>query len=307
MLRRTDILINQIRKQSENTEFSDTTGIGDDEIIQYINDAQHRLQTVILSQHPAVFLTESVMSSVARQEVYDLPSNSYLANKVTNVEYSSTGNALDYLPLQLGNLKNRASGVYGCPVYYIRQSGQLILAPIPDTSSGSLRITYVKKIDQVDIRRGVVSSVTLTGSNVTLLIGDLSATIPLDITALSATDYICIVDRYGNVKMRNLPVLSLDSSTGELEIDSDFAFSTGETLAIGDYIVAGQDTTSHGEFERNCERYVLSYASWRLMKRDSSVDSVEANSELNEMEREIAAAYAEVNDDVVSVPIIMEW
>lgn len=307
MLRRTDILISQVRRQSENTDFSNTTGISDEEIIQYLNDAQHRLQTVILSQHPAVFLTEVVQNVVGRQEIYLLPSNAYLGNKVTNVDYSYSGSDRDYTSLSMGNLKNRFTGIYGDPNYYIRQSGKLILSPTPDRSQAKLRITYVKRIDQIDIRRGIISNVTLTGNTVTNLVGDLSSPTYFDIENLQAAEYVCIVDNYGNIKMRNLPLLSIDSALGTLNIDPAFTFQDGETISVGDYIVIGKDTSTHSELERNCERYLLTYAAWRLMRRDSSVDAPEENNELTTMENEIAAAYAEVNDDIIEIPIIQEW
>lgn len=307
MLRRTDLLITQVRKQSENTDFSETTGIGDEEIIQYLNDAQHRLQTVILAQHPAVFLTESIENTVARQESYNLPSNAYLGNKVTNVDYSASGNEIDYIPLVMGNLKNRATGVFGDPKLYIRQSGKLLLSPVPATSTSKLRITHVKRIDQIDIRRGIISSANTSGNTVTSLVGDLSSTTALDLTALGSAEYICIVDAYGNIKMRNLPITSIDSSTGAITLDASFEFITGETVTAGNYIVIGKDTSTHSELERNCERYLLAYATWRLMRRDSSVDALEENNELASMEKEIAAAYAEVNDDVIEIPVIQEW
>jgi len=307
MLRRTDLLITQVRKQSENTDFSDTTGIGDDEVIQYLNDAQHRLQTVILAQHPAVFLTESVQNTEARKETYDLPSDAYIGNKVTNVEYSSTGNELNYYPLRLGNLKNRASGRYGAPMLYIRQSGKLLLVPTPDSNHAKLRITYVKRIDQIDIRRGIISSVATSGTTITSLIGDLSATTYLDLTALGQAEYICIADNYGVIKMRNLPITAINSTTGAITISPTFNFLSTESIAANDYIITGKDTSTHSELERNCERYLLAYASYRLMRRDSSADAPEENNELIAMEREIAAAYAEVTDDVIEIPLILEW
>lgn len=307
MLRRTDLLITQVRKQSENTDFSDTTGIGDEEIIQYLNDAQHRLQTVILAQHPAVFLTENIQNTVARQESYDLPSNAYIGNKVTNVDFSSSGNEVDYTALSLGNLKNRSTGVYGQPFFYIRQSSKLLLSPVPSTSVSKLRIVYVKRIDQIDIRRGIISSVSTSGSSITTLIGDLSSTTSLDLTALGNAEYLCIVDTYGNVKMRNLPITSVESTTGAITLDASFEFEEGESVAIGDYLVIGKDTSTHSELERNCEKYLLAYATYRLMRRDSSVDAPEENNELISMEKEIAAAYAEVNDDVLEIPILQGW
>ena len=74
-------LIDQIRKQTENEEFSDFTGIKDQEFIQYLNDAQYNLQALIIQQHPRVFIEEVLLDAVSGQEKYDLPSDTFLKNK----------------------------------------------------------------------------------------------------------------------------------------------------------------------------------------------------------------------------------
>jgi hypothetical protein len=43
------------------------------------------------------------------------------------------------------------------------------------------------------------------------------------------------------------------------------------------------------------------------MTRDSSIDVTEQSADLNNMEREIAATYAEIEDDIVNIPILQSW
>ena len=79
-MRNLQYIINQVRKQTENEDVSDFVGIQDSEFIQYVNDAQHRLQGLIISQHPRVFLEENIQSIVSGQEKNNLPSDCYLGN-----------------------------------------------------------------------------------------------------------------------------------------------------------------------------------------------------------------------------------
>lgn len=108
-------IIDQVRKQTENEEVTDFTGIQDSEFIQYINDAQHSLQAAITSQHPRVFVKEKVLPIVSGQEKYDLPEDCYLKNKVFNVEYSPTDKEEDYYTLEEETIKSRVPGTEGSP------------------------------------------------------------------------------------------------------------------------------------------------------------------------------------------------
>jgi len=54
------------------------------------------------------------------------------------------------------------------------------------------------------------------------------------------------------------------------------------------------------------ERYLIAYASWKILKRDSSIDSQEAMGELAQMESDIIEAYADVEDDITEIPVIDE-
>ena len=50
------------------------------------------------------------------------------------------------------------------------------------------------------------------------------------------------------------------------------------------------------------ERYLIAYASWKILKRDSSVDYTEQESELSNMEQEIVETYADISDDIYQIP-----
>lgn len=52
-----------------------------------------------------------------------------------------------------------------------------------------------------------------------------------------------------------------------------------------------------------CERYLLAYMNWKILKRDSNTDSAEQTTELADMRSEIVQLFAEIDDDVKSVPI----
>lgn len=293
-------LISQIRKQTEN---DNSNAIEDSEILQYLNDAQERIHAVVTAKHPRVFTAEKVYDIVAGQGAYDLPVNSFLDNKVLNVEYSYTGNTDDYYPLEPITLKERTN-YQGYPVNYIRKSGQIILDPIPD-QGGKIRVNYVKRIPHLDLRRGQVDIATLDSStsSITALTLDTSASVVIDSNAFEDVEHVCVVDRYGNFKMRNIPVTSVDSSTGAVSVEAGFTYDSGETIANGDYIVIGEDTSTHSQLPRNCERYLIAYGSWKLLKRDSSVDYAEQQQELLGMEDDIINSFSDVDEDFTRIPV----
>ena len=302
-MRRIDLLITQARRESENEEFSDTSGITDVEFLQYFNDAQHRLQSVIIAQHPSVFIEEVSVTAVPNQEAYNLPSDAFLFNNITNVEYSTNSN--NFYSLTLASLKRRASEVNGYPRYYIRKSGQILLSPTPQ-SAGTIRLNYIKRIDELDSRRGSVASSVVTADSITSLFLNVT-TDSVDNDNLAEHEFVCLVDKNGVIKMKNIPVDDIDASTGEVTVTSGFTFEEGETISVGDYIVGGKDTTTHPELPRNCERYLIKYCVWKILKRDSSTDYAEAQQELLAMETDIINSYAELTDDIVYIPDLNSW
>lgn len=293
-------LIDQIRRQTEN---ENENAIETAEILQYINDAQERLHGVILAKHPRTFTAEKEYALVPGQSEYVLPDNAFIGNKVLTVEYSSTGRTDDYYPLEPITLKERTN-YEGYPVNYVRLTGKIILDPIPD-GTGKIRVTYVKRIPHLDIRRGLVDIATVDASTNTLtsLVLNTSSGLAIDADAFEDAEYICVVNRFGDFKMKNIPITGVNTGSGAVAIDPSFTYSLGESIDSGDYIVVGPDTTTHSEFPRNVERYIIAYASWKLLKRDSSADFAEQQTELLGMEQDIVNSYAEVDEDYVKIPV----
>lgn len=304
MSRLIDHLITDIRAHTENEEFSDSIGIDDEEFVRFLNDAQYRLHSLIIQNHSSIFLQEKVIPVVARQQSYALPSDIYIKNKVSGVEYSYNSDNKNYYFLKPVTRRLR-SNQEGTPIEYIRQSGEVLLSPIPLDIGGQIRVTYVRQISKIDKRRGSIASVTLDNSanTITALSFNVSSD-SIDFTAIDKYNFISIADKNGNIKMKDIPYDSYDTGTGVITVSAGFIFEEGETIEVGDYVCSGKNSTTHSEFPEEVERYLIAYCAWKILKRDSSVDSQEQTQELLEMERDIVAGYADPTDDIYEIPDI---
>jgi hypothetical protein len=304
-MRRVELLIEQSRRATESQNFSEEAGIQDSEFLEYLNNAQDRIFSRILSTYPDEFLAEDEQDAIIGTESYSIPSDAFMKTKVKTVEYSQSGQARDYYFLDQSVLRERYHGTSGNPCAYIRRNNKVLLQPAPSTA-GSIRICYTRKINRLDKRRGTVSAVTLDSGTKTI------TSLTLDTTNLSANDiediealgYICVVDKDGVIQMKDIPVSDIDQDTGLITLDGSFTYVTGETIAVGNYIVMGKNTSTHSELDDSCERYLIAHCDWKVLKRDSSQDSIEQSSELNDILSEIVDSYKDVDDDVDLVPIL---
>lgn len=304
-MNRSDKLITQARRQTENEEFSDTTGISTDELIQYLNDGQNRIFSKITIKHPGAFVVESPDINVTPgQESYSLPSDVYLDNRISIVEFSSTSDIRDFTRLQPASLHSRENGFAGFPNSYIRRSGKVLLQPVP-SMSGTLRVNYQRRIASLDIRRGSVASVVLDTATNTITSLTLETTDnDYDSPEINDSDHLCVIDVLGNQKMVKIQIDSMVESTGVVTINSGFTFADGETIAVGDKIVTGDNTSTHSELQITCERYLIAYLAWKILKRDSSEDATEQAQEVFAMEKDIVESYSDITDDITLIPLI---
>ncbi len=299
---RIDLLLDEAKSSTENTESTADTGVPDSEYLRAFNDAQVKIHSAILLQNPRILIKEKLITGVANIEALDLPSDVFGTTRIVKVEYSVTGNERDYYKLDSAVTEERQTGGQGMPSYYIRQSQQLLIQPAP-TTAGVFRVTYEKVLPKLDLRRGRVLTVVLTSTGITSLVLDPTISTSDDITVMNRAEYLCVVSKLGVIKMKNIPITEVNSSTGEVTVET-FSFEDGETIAVGDYVVAGAFVTTHSELPDICERYLLAFANWRILKRDSSNDSSEAGQELSDILADILATYARSDKEVHSVPII---
>ena len=299
-------ILTEIRESTENEEFDDTIGLTEEEILKFTNDAIYRLHTRIVAQHPSVFLVEKEVDVVADQEAYSLPFKTMFKNKVSKVEFSSDGTSDKYYPLRPMSLYRRDPDINGSPEFYIRRSGEILLYPTPQSGTGKLRITYVSKAKRMDKRRCNIVSINGSGTAPTSIEVNYVNGTTVDSAELAKRTRLTVVDKYGNIKMDNILLSSIDASAGAndalLTLDTtNWTPETGEEITTSDFVLSGRYATTHLEFEEELERYIQAYVIWKVLKRDSSVDSAEAQAELLAMETDIVAAYADISDDITEI------
>ncbi len=305
-MRRLDLIITQVRQQTENEDFSDTTGIRDNEMVQFANDAQEKIHARIRDVYPAAFIKQGTIASVANQEAYSLPTDCFLDNSLVNVEYSADSTEEGFYPLDRISFKERVSFQAGNPDGYIPRTNKILLAPVPNSSSGTIRLNYVFRLPTIDKRRGKISAVTLNSGTQQITSITLDTNETIDATDLVNNDYMCIVDRFGAIKMAAVLIDAVDGSTGAVTVNSSFVYASGETAAAGDYVVSGKYATTHAQLPETCERYLISYMAWKVFRRDSNTDSGEQSGELQEMLSDIVSAFGSSITEDVQRPAILD-
>ena len=305
-----DSMIDEIREATSNEDFNSTLGLSEEEFVRFINEAIARLHGKIVAQHTNIFLEEIEMSTTRDDQAYDIPRRAFNKNSIQSVEYSPTGRSDDYYVLRPTTGRNRYPSVNGDPEFYIRRAREILLVPTPDTSVGTLRVTYVKKPKRLDKRRGLIKAVTTSNSTITNLEINYVNGSAVDLAELNKRTRITVVDKYGNIKMDNIllsAIAASDNYDATLTIDSSFTYESTESIATNYYIVSGEYTTTHldeNDFDQYLEDYIREFARLRTLQRDSSNDSQEALGTLTAMEDQIVANCKDVSDDIDTIPII---
>lgn len=304
-----DALIDEVRESTENEEFDDVVGLTEEEIIKFINDAHYRLHAKIIAQHPDVFLETEEQDIVGDQEAYAINFKAAFKNRVAKVEFSHDGSTDNYYPLSPVTLYSRDSGIQGHPNQYIRRAGEVLISPVPLSSQGKLRITYTRKVKRMDKRRCTIVTINGTATAPTSLEVNYVNGSTVDSTELAKRTRLTIVDKYGDVKMDNILLGSIDASAGGndalLTLDTSlWTPISGESILTSDFVLSGRYGTTHSELEEEVERYIQAYVIWKVLKRDSSIDSQEAIQELAQIEDDIVNSYADLSDDTMEIPEI---
>ena len=216
-------------------------------------------------------------------------------------EYSHSGNASDYMPLEQGSFRDRNSDS-GYPRFYIRRGKKIIVNPTPSTSSGTLRVHYYRELDDLDIRRGVVNGVP---SGTSLVVNGATDATPSTVEEVrfAAAEYVCICDAVGTPLLYNALVSSYDSGTNTFTFAADVStyLVTG-----GTYVTLKAYSSTHSKLPDNCERYVQTYAQKRALSNDKQNADITEDAELLLMEKDILQSIAEDSIDIQGFQIIDE-
>jgi hypothetical protein len=300
-MRTVEQLISASRRSTGNVDFSDTAGVGDEEFLQALNDAQEEIHALINLNFPGVLMKSITQSVTANVDTYTIPADCYMGTRLDFVEYSSSGLSTDFYPLRKGAIKERINGQSGNPAFYIRRGSDYIMQPVPQ-NGGLVRLTYQRAIPVLDKKRATVASATLSGSAITSLVLDTAT--ELDDAGLIEQNFITIVDKNGVVKMRYIPVTAIDGSTGVVTVTAGFTFEAGESISSGDYVVRGKYSSTHSQLPDICEKYLLEYCNMRIFVRDSSTDQAEVAALMAKIEATLKQAFAEPDSDPDRITIL---
>lgn len=309
-MRRVDQLITAARTISRNAANADgTKSISDDEILQYLNDGQDRLQNLISAQKniSKIFATQQIISVVANQEAYSIPDRLLLNKQIESVEFSATGNLSDYVRMEKLNFINRDTNTSNYPWGYFKRGGQIFLQPTPSISTGTIRVTYERDLDDLDIPRGLISSIT-TGTSVSFvaLVLDSSAdAYETTSPGWSTEQYCCVVDPYGVRKAYNIPIASYVTGTNTINpTGALFTYTANDAqIAVNDVAVFGKYKTTFSQLPDSCERYLIHYAALELFHRDSSDDYNREQDILENIQTDILKALSAQTSEVQYIPM----
>lgn len=308
-MRKLATLIAIARKRTKNEDYEiDTTtgatvsGIPDELFCEWANDAQDHLQAAIIAAFPNEFITQQVINIAANTESYAINDNVFINNKLVCVEYSNSGNASDYIVLDQGTIRDRQT-YSGSPAFYIRRSGQILLNPIPSTSRGTIRVSYYRELDDLDIKRAQVNGTPATN---VITVDSMSTVEQLRV---NAAEYLSVCDIHGTPMLYGAKISTSGAlTTITLEANVSTYLLSGFTLANLDngQVVLHKYGTTHSQLPQNCERYIKTYMQKRALTIGESNTSLEEDAELLKIEEDILESYKDESRDVEFIPVLDE-
>ena len=300
-MRSVNLLIDQSRRATGNTEFTPSSGVQDSEFLQYINDGQEEIHSILNQLFPTILYKIETIPVQQNVENYVLPRDVYLGTRVDFVEYSASGLDQDFYPIKKGSVKERVNGQSGNPSFYIRINNELYIQPRPQ-QGGKLRVTYQKAIPKLDFRRAQIQAVSTSGNQITALTVDPS--VQIDSAEILEQGFACVIDAYGAVKMQAIPITAIDTTTGVVTLGAGFTFQDGETIAATDYLCAGKFSATVSLLPDVCEKFLIEYTNVRILMRDSSTDSRDISQILLRVQDTLTKAFAEPSNDPDTIPIL---
>jgi hypothetical protein len=291
-MRYVGLIVEHIGEQTRNrrSDVTPTSGVSDNEILQYLTNAQRVIQSQVLRQvgHTSFFNATITTPLVANKKTYSLPGDVFYNHKVKRVRYSKTGLPRDYYTLQpVSSFRFTGDQDIQHPSAYSVGNGVIALNGIPTTGQGTLEITYVRRLDRLETRRAKVLSTTDDGTNYLTVTLDTAIDIDSERISKYVGDYFCANNVKGEVCYHAAFIQSYDVATHVITL-ANTPLSAG-TIDNSCYIVLGEYATTHSKLPDECEQFLIEFTDWKIKKGESSEDAFESNQEM-----------VSVNDDIIS-------
>lgn len=294
-MKRTEQLITAVRKVTGNTRYESTSGIPQDVFVQHFNDAQDALSKQVVNLKTKFLKKTEIVEVVANQAIYPYPTDCYIRS-IDTIQWSDNTKGVYYRPLNKITDREKVGNYTGYPFGYILQHEGVELTP--PITLGILYFTYEKTLPKIQKRSGLISTLTVVGSQLTAL----SVTVDsmYDQTEINDDYFLCVVDKYGNVKAKDIEYKSV--SAGVFTLDP-WTIPSGEAIAVGDYILVGKNTCNIPDWPDICESYLRKYVTYQIKYGDASKWSKEARDDMAAEFTTLSTSFALLSDDITDIPI----
>lgn len=293
-MKRVEQLIDLARKQSGNSRYDADSGVPQSVFVQYLKNAQDAIVMPAINSKSKLLKTTKTIDVVAGQAFYLYPSNCYLG-MIDTLEWSSGGPVFNNLFRAIS--KDRLDDA-GSPSSYIPQKdGFLLNAP---AISGKIRITYSLYPNYPQKRAGKIQAVTLVGQTLSALAVDISEE-SYDLDEINSDYYLCVCDKFGNQKAAN--ILYNSASAGVFSL-SPFLLQAGESIAAGDYITIGENTTNKCELPNPVESFLIKHCIYEAKYGDNSQWSKAAVEDVSMAKQMLIDSFGSSTEDFIHIPIV---
>ncbi len=281
-MRRLEYLITEARNATDN---KDTNGVTTAEFVNYFNDAQRYITSIIFKSNPYadLFKSQAVFTAVSTG-IYTLPSDCYSSNSISMVEGSFGASNINDGYIRIKPIaESEIAYLFG----YVVRNNTIIISGSNDTANiQSIRITYFRQLKTLDIRRGKVSAVS----------PGISITLPSAPTELYTMDDHCS---------------ACDNQGDQVVDDIYFTNTSGTALLTADtagvttshYITAGKNSQNKSELPDVCETYLLDYVKQRIYTRNNYDDAEKQMYFTEQQRQDIISIFSNNKKDDDIVPI----
>lgn len=280
-MRRLEFLITKVRQSTDNT---DVNGISNNEIVEYFNDAQKYIETLIFKNNPYadLFKAQEVYNAVSTG-IYDLPEDCFSENAISMVEgrYNITNNNDGYSRIKPIS-ESELSYMFG---YTIRNNQIIISGQNNIAQLQNIRVTYFRQLKSLDIRRGTVGVVVANTS---------IAITSLDTTASARDDHYSTVNALGEQVVSGI----YSASTS-----SPLLTTTTTGVVAGQFLVTGKNACNKCELPDSCEPYLIDYVRQRIYTRNNYDDANKQMYFTEQQKQEVISIFSKNKKDDDTVPI----
>ncbi len=262
--RHVNTLIQRVRQDSNFTSIvsplSTTVGVQDNYIVDLFNDAKDHFAAKATEVNDTIFQRNATLTLGDADNTYNLVSSLSHDIRVVDVKYryNDTSCWID-VPKGSIDLASDPQSVLA-PISWYLQNGAIFLEG--SATQGQIKLVWEERPDYLAIPIGTVSAFTSSTT-------ELTATTISYYTGFGDDDlnnagdlFFCVVNKYGQIVMRNVEFSSVTS--GVVSFGTSFAFQSGETIAVGNRILVGRDVTTHSPLAQEAERYFIYYATEQI-------------------------------------------